>query len=262
MSATRPVVLSFSGHDPCGGAGIQADIETLASHQCHAVNIVTALTEQDTRNVVKLIPQTPENIVSQANRLLADIPINVFKIGLLGSPDTVKAVHSILAQHPSIPVVVDPVLASGGGTDLASSQLIQAIVDLFLPVTTVLTPNSTEARRLTDIVDLEKCGLDLLRKGCEYVLITGTHETTTEVKNQLFHSNNCIDTRCWNRLPHSYHGSGCTLASSIAALIAKGLDITQAVIEAQEFTWNSLNAGYRPGRGQHLPNRFFWVEEA
>ena len=83
MSSHRPVVFSFSGHDPSGGAGIQADIETLISHQCHSASVITALTEQDTRNVKRLIPQTPENIIRQANTLLADLPVNVFKIGLI-----------------------------------------------------------------------------------------------------------------------------------------------------------------------------------
>ena len=93
------------------------------------------------------------------------------------------------------------------------------------------------------------------------MLITGTHEATAEVSNQLFHDDQCEDIYRWNRLPHSYHGSGCTLATSIAALIAKGLDPAQAIAEAQEYTWDALNAGYCPGKGQHVPNRFFWVEE-
>jgi hydroxymethylpyrimidine/phosphomethylpyrimidine kinase len=261
MTNTRPAVLCFSGHDPSGGAGIQADIETLASHECHAVSVITALTEQDTWNVVKLIPQSPENIVSQATTLMADIPIKAFKIGLLGSPKTVRAIHSILVHYPAIPIVLDPVLAAGGGTDLADDQLIQTIIDLLLPITTVLTPNSTEARRLSGLDDLSECGLELLHKGCEYVLITGTHESTPEVKNQLYYENNCLETYSWSRLRHSYHGSGCTLASSIAALVAKGLDIPQAIAEAQEYTWDALNAGHRPGQGQHIPNRLFWMKE-
>jgi hydroxymethylpyrimidine/phosphomethylpyrimidine kinase len=261
MLTNRPAVLSFSGHDPSGGAGIQADIETIASHQCHSLSVITALTEQDTQNVIKLIPQNPDNIASQALTILADIPVKAFKIGLLGHPDTVHAVHSIIKQHPNIPVVFDPVLAAGGGTDLSDDSLINAINELLLSYTTVLTPNSDEARRLTGLHNLKECGLSLLQKGCAYVLITGTHETTPEVSNQLFHNGQCIETYTWNRLPYSYHGSGCTLAASIAALLAQGLDIIAAVTEAQEFTWNALNSGYQPGKGQHIPNRMFWVDD-
>lgn len=261
MTPTRPVVLSFSGHDPSGGAGIQADIETLISHQCHSVSVITALTEQDTRNIKKLIPQSSENIISQANTLLDDLSVNAFKIGLIGHHETALAIYAILKQHPHIPVILDPVLAAGGGTELSNDRLINAIVDLLLPCTTVLTPNSEEARKLSGLNELEDCGLALLEKGCEYVLITGTHETTPAVNNQLFHDERCWETYTWDRLPESYHGSGCTLATSIAALVAHGLAPIQAVMEAQEYTWNSLNSAYRTGRGQYNPNRFFWMED-
>ena len=261
MAINRPVVLAFSGHDPSGGAGVQADIETLASHRCHAASVITALTEQDTRNVKKLIPQSPENIISQASTLLDDLPVDAFKIGLIGHPETASAIHSILKQHPHIPVILDPVLAAGGGAELSSGQLIATVIDLLLPCTTVLTPNSEEARKLAGLTDLNDCGLALLEKGCDYVLITGSHEDTPTVSNQLFHDRRCWETYIWDRLPSSYHGSGCTLAASISALIAHGLEPLQAVMEAQEYTWNSLNTAYQPGKGQHVPNRFFWVDE-
>ena len=261
MSTQRPVVLSFSGHDPSGGAGVQADIETLISHQCHSASVITALTEQDTRNVKKLIPQKPENIVSQANRILADLTVNAFKIGLIGHHETAYAIHEILKAHPKIPVILDPGLAAGGGAQLYSDYLITEIIELLLPCTTVVTPNSEEARKLVGHENLEQCGLEMLAQGCEYVLITGTHESTPAVSNQLFYDNQIWETYTWDRLPHSYHGSGCTLATSIAALIAHGLDPIQAVMEAQEYTWNSLNSGYKPGKGQFIPNRLFWMED-
>ena len=261
MQTNRPVVLSFSGHDPSGGAGIQADIEAIVSQQCHSLSVITALTEQDTHNVRNIYPQQPSKIISQAKTILADIPVNAFKIGLLGHPDTALAIHEIIAQHPSIPVVFDPVLAAGGGKDLSDDSLIKAINELLLPYTTVLTPNSYEARRLTGLEDLIECGLSLLQKGCENILITGSHETTPEVHNQLFQAGRHSDTYQWDRLPYHYHGSGCTLAASLAALISQGLDITDAIAEAQEFTWNALNAAYRPGKGQHIPNRLYWVGE-
>ncbi|MGZ8227184.1 MAG: bifunctional hydroxymethylpyrimidine kinase/phosphomethylpyrimidine kinase [Methylococcaceae bacterium] len=261
MIHNRPVVLSFSGHDPSGGAGVQADIETLVSHQCHAASVITAITEQDSRNVKKLIPQHPENIISQAKTLLDDLPVNVFKIGLIGHHETVIAIYAILKQYPHIPVILDPVLAAGGGAELSNARLIAAMVDLLLPCTTVLTPNSEEARQLAGLEDLDECGLALLEKGCDYVLITGTHESTPAVSNQLFHDNRCWETYSWDRLPASYHGSGCTLAASIAALMAHGLEPAQAVMEAQEYTWNSLNSAYQAGKGQYNPNRFFWMED-
>lgn len=262
MSPHRPVVVCFSGHDPCGGAGLQADIETLVSHQCHACSIITALTEQDTGNVVRLLPQSPETFLSQARTLFTDIKPQVFKIGLIGDAGIAQAIRQLLVEYPDVPVVLDPILAAGGGTTLANEALIAALCDDLLPLTTILTPNSEEARKLAPAAnDLEQCALTLLSKGCEYVLITGTHESTPAVTNQLYHRGSCIESYNWDRLPGSYHGSGCTLAACIAAMLAHGLDMETAVLEAQEFTWNTLEAGYQPGCGQHLPNRFFWMQE-
>lgn len=260
MSRNRPNVLCFSGHDPSGGAGVQADIETIISHQCHAASIITALTEQDSRNVKKLIPQPAEDIIRQAETLLSDFEIAAIKIGLIGHPQTALAIKHILLQYPRIPVVLDPVLAAGGGNDLASQPLIDVIVNDLLPLTSILTPNSEEARRLAAQTDLNDCGRLLQAKGADYVLITGTHENSELVHNRLFMPEQLNETFNWERLPHHYHGSGCTLASAIAALLAQGLDSFAAISEAQEYTWQSLAAAYQPGQGQHNPERLFWVE--
>jgi len=257
---TRPTVLCFSGHDPSGGAGIQADIETLISHHCHAASVITVLTEQNSRNVSKLIPQNPDQFLAQTHTLLADLTVHAFKIGLIGDHKIAAAIQSVLKQFPTIPVILDPVLAAGGGTTLASDQLIDSIIELLLPCTTVLTPNSVEARTLAKESNLSACGQRLLDHGCDYVLITGTHEDTPTVSNQLFHDQSCLETYTWDRLPNSYHGSGCTLASSIAGLLAHGLNPVQAVAEAQEYTWNALNNAYQPGLGQHNPDRLFWID--
>jgi hydroxymethylpyrimidine/phosphomethylpyrimidine kinase len=260
MQANRPVVLSFSGHDPSGGAGIQADIETLISHQCHSCSVITALTEQDSHNVKKLIPQKAQDIKDQANRILADFPVKSIKIGLLGHHETAIAIESILLENSHIPVILDPVLAAGGGTSLANKQLISNIFEKLLPSTTILTPNSEEARQLAQHNDLTECGKKLLSKGCNFVLITGAHEQSTTVNNQLFQANGKTETFKWDRLEGSYHGSGCTLASSIAGLIAQGLDPFTAISEAQDYTWNSLEAAYQAGQGQFNPDRLFWME--
>ncbi len=261
MTKNRPIILVFSGHDPSGGAGVQADIETLVSHQCHAASVITALTEQDSRNVKKLLPQQPEHIISQAKTLMDDFTISAIKIGLIGHHETALAIYAVLKQYPDIPVVLDPVLAAGGGAELANTRLLDALTELLLPCVTVLTPNSLEARQLAGHEELDGSGLDLLVKGCRYVLITGGHEHTPAVSNRLYHDGKLWETYTWDRLPHSYHGSGCTLAASIAALIAQGLEPVQAVMEAQEYTWNALNSAYRPGKGQYNPNRFFWMED-
>lgn len=255
ITMNRPIVLSFSGHDPSGGAGIQADIETLISHRCHACNVITALTQQDSHTVQKLIPQPAQNIIDQANTLLLDFPIKAIKIGLIGHQQTALALRTILLQQPHIPIILDPILASGGGISLADEALLASIIEHLLPYTTVLTPNSKEARILSQQNNINDCGQWLLDKGCDYVLITGTHEPSAVVSHHLFQKHGTMQTFNWDRLPQNYHGSGCTLASAIAASIAQGLEPLSAIAKAQEYTWQTLQAAYQPGSGQYNPQR-------
>jgi hydroxymethylpyrimidine/phosphomethylpyrimidine kinase len=252
-----PMVLSFAASDPTSGAGLQADVLTLVALGCHPLSVVTALTAQDTSGVARVRPIEPAWIAEQANRLLADIAVAAFKAGVLGSAANVRAVSEIVAAHAEAPFVVDPVLASARGDRLADEDAIEALRESILPRTTVLTPNSIEARRLAGERELAACARALTDHGCEYVLITGTHEAGGEVVNTLYDESGVVREDRWPRLPHEYHGSGCTLASAIAAYLARGLEPAQAVGEAQRFTWQALAAGFAAGRGQRLPNRFY-----
>ena len=268
MSQPPPIVLSFAGSDSTGGAGIQADILTLASMGCHPLTVITAVTVQDTAGVDDMMPLDPEWVADQARAVLEDMPVHVFKIGLLGSVEIITAIAEVVSDYPNIPLVLDPVLASGRGDDLASEEMVAAMRELLLPQATIITPNSIEARRLAqddedddDIPHLNQCASRLLHLGCEYVLITGTHENTSQVVNHLYGTGGVVRTDSWDRLPGSYHGSGCTLASAIAASLANGLPIAEGVYEAQEYTWQSLKAGFRPGMGQYLPDRLFWARD-
>ncbi len=257
-----PVVMVFSGNDPSGGAGVQADIEALISHGCHTTPVITTLTIQDTRDVIGYTPLDGTLIAEQARAVLEDIPVNAFKLGLLSSTEAIEAVHTILNDYPEIPVVTDPVLATGGGTLLVDDEVVDAMNELLLPLTTVLTPNSNEARLLAPEADsLGACAMALLDKGAEFVLITGTHENTPTVVNSLYSNRRLIETFNWDRLDGEFHGSGCTLASSIAGLLAQGMEPFSAIHEAQEYTWQALAEGYRIGMGQRLPNRLFWARE-
>jgi hydroxymethylpyrimidine/phosphomethylpyrimidine kinase len=260
MSSPIPVVLTFAASDPTGGAGLQADLLTIASLGCHPLSVVTGLTVQDTRGVESLLAIEPAWVASQARRVLEDIPVVAFKLGVLGSAANARAIAAILAEHPRAPVVLDPVLASSRGDALADAATIEVLRSALLPVTTVLTPNSLEARRLAGAApdaDLSACARKLAKLGCKYVLVTGTHEKATEVVNTLYDARGAVREDRWQRLPGSYHGSGCTLASAIAALLAKGLALEHAVQQAQEYTWKSLAAGFSAGHGQAIPDRFF-----
>jgi hydroxymethylpyrimidine/phosphomethylpyrimidine kinase len=261
--------MTLAGNDPTGGAGIAADIETLVSLGCHPAPVITALTVQDTRNVHALLPVDPSQVLAQAQAVLADMPVAAIKIGVMGNADNAVALHTLLNAWPHIPVILDPVLAAGGGTELADAELIEAIQTLLLPMTTVLTPNSLEARRLAPEGDtLEACAMALLARGCRYVLITGGHEaeSSNEVVNRLYGNNRLLETHHWPRLSNHYHGSGCTLAAAIAALLAQShepssLDesILSIVYRAQDYAWRSLQAGYQAGEGQWLPHRLYWA---
>ena len=259
MSFAPPAaVLSFAASDPTGGAGLQADLLTIAALGCHPLSVVTALTVQDTRGVERVMAIEPSWIIEQARRVLADIEVAAFKAGVLGSAQNVRVVSELVAEHAAVPFVVDPVLASARGDPLAERDAIEALRELILPRTTVLTPNSLEARRLADgATDLAECARRLIDQGCEYVLITGTHEAGREVVNTLYDESGVVREDRWPRLPGSYHGSGCTLASAIAAHLAQGREPAEAAREAQHFTWEALAAGFKPGAGQFLPNRFF-----
>ncbi len=268
MPDLPPIVLVFAATDPSGGAGLQADIMTLSSMGCHPLSVITAVTIQDTMGVDDVSAIDAEWVADQARCVLEDMPVAAFKIGLLGNVEQIAAIAEVVSDYPEVPLVLDPVLASGRGDELVNEEVVNALRELLIPQTTILTPNSLEARRLaaddsdeSDSPDLAECARRLIASGCEYVLITGTHENTPQVVNTLYSQNGVVRSDAWQRLPGSYHGSGCTLASAIAATIANGLEISDAVKDAQEYTWQTLKAAFRPGMGQHIPDRLFWARE-
>jgi hydroxymethylpyrimidine/phosphomethylpyrimidine kinase len=261
-----PAVLTFAASDPTSGAGLQADILALASMGCYPLSVVTALTVQDTAGVESFLAIDPDWVADQARCILEDMPVAAFKMGMLGSTEIVTVVAEVVSDYPDIPLVLDPVFASGRGDEFAGEDMIAAIRELLVPQSTVVTPNIAELRRLAEEDDSEdasnaECAQTLLDSGCEYVLVTGTHDSTSDVVNTLYHRGGILRADTWQRLPGSYHGSGCTLASALAANLARGLDIGDAVYEAQEYTWRSLQKAFRPGMGQYLPDRLFWARE-
>ncbi|HQR51583.1 MAG TPA: hydroxymethylpyrimidine/phosphomethylpyrimidine kinase [Methylophilaceae bacterium] len=269
MTQTPPLVLTFAASDPSGGAGMQADLLTLASIGCHPLSVVTAITVQDTVGVDSVLVFDAEWIDEQARAILEDMQVAAFKLGMLGSVENIAVIAEIVADYPDIPLLIDPILSSGRGDELASDDMQDAMIELLFPQATLITPNSLEARRLafaddneeTESASLDDCAAELLQTGSEYVLITGTHERGTEVINTLYGRDGLARAYNWERLPGSYHGSGCTLTSAIAACMAHGLSLEEAVGEAQEYTWQTLKAGFRPGMGQYIPDRLFWARE-
>src|SRR5262245_23735746 len=204
-----PLVLTFAASDPTGGAGVQADLLTLAALGCHPLSVLTAITVQDTSGVEHLEVIDAGLVARQARRVLAESRVAAFKVGVVGSAENARTIATIAAEHPQVPLVLDPVLASGRGDPLASDAVLKALLEFLVPRATVVTPNVPEAERLGG----EK---RLLARGCRYVLVTGTHqEKSADVVNRLYDARGLVREDRWQRLPGSYHGSGCTLASAI-----------------------------------------------
>src|SRR5436853_4085418 len=173
-----PAVLTFAATDPTSGAGLQADLLALASMGCYPLSVVTALTVQDTAGVESFLAIDPDWVADQARCILEDMPVAAFKVGMLGSTEIVTIVAEVVSDYPDVPLVLDPVLASGRGHEFASDEMVAAIRELLVPQSTVVTPNIPELRRLAGDedgdTDLAECAQRLLDSGCEYVLVTGT----------------------------------------------------------------------------------------
>ena len=252
----KPVVLVLAGHDPSGGAGIQADIETIANAGCHAATIITSLTAQNTKQVSEIIPQNPAAFQKQIQLVLDDMQIASCKIGMIGEIELVDIIAKELSDL-NIPVVLDPVMSSTSGKTFADEKMCQKILSSLLPLTTLATPNANELRKLTGSTGLNESVDRLLTSGANSVLVTGADEATENVINTFFMSGNKPIEYQWQRLEGSYHGSGCTLSSRIAALLALGEDLKTAIEKAQAYTWNTLSHGLTLGQGQAQPDRFF-----
>ncbi len=256
-NVARPIVLCVGGHDPSGGAGILADAEAILAAQAFAVTVVTALTDQDTCGLRQIYPQSCDQVEAQCRRLIADSPPHAIKIGLLASSGIARALSRIIHDHPNLPVILDPVLASGAGQAFVDAALLNQMRRHLLHRCTLVTPNLPEAYTLTDGDSPDACAAYLLSTGIRWALITGAHDDTEQVTNRLYGANGARLEWNWPRLPGDYHGSGCTLASAIAARLAWGMEMAEAVASAQDYTWNSLSHAFRTGRCQLTPNRLY-----
>lgn len=240
----RPSVLVFAGLDPSGGAGISADIEAIGAQGAHALPVVTALTVQDNNRVHEVAPVDSALLLRQARVLAASIRIMAVKIGIPGNRANAEAIAAMIGElrlaYPALPVVLDPVLASGHGDSLARGDALAALAPL-LKAATLVVPNLPEAQALGET-------------GCEHVLVTGGHAHDTQVINRWRHGGR-VREWTWPRLPGQFHGSGCTLAAAIAARLALGEAMETALERAQRYCADSLAAAYAIGAGQSVPGR-------
>lgn len=260
VKTDKPIVLCFSGHDPSGGAGLSADIEAITSNGGYAATVITAMTVQDSQDVMSFSPLPADLVIEQARAVLEDMPVAAVKIGMVGSAEVAEAIHTVLRDYPDIKVIYDPVFSTEKDGALSTPDLIDAAHTMLLPQTTILTPNIFEVHELAPGSDTSTAAaMGLLESGCEYILLTGTHGKTTDVQHALYSGHRELERYHYERLPHKYHGSGCTLAASLATFIAMGHDPVSACHQALDYTYKTLLHAERLGMGQHHPNRFFWT---
>ncbi|MBL8444320.1 MAG: bifunctional hydroxymethylpyrimidine kinase/phosphomethylpyrimidine kinase [Zoogloeaceae bacterium] len=264
-NSAPPAVLSFSSADPTGGCGVQADTLTLAAMGCHPLTVVCAITIRDTRGVEDCLALDDDSVVMQARTILEDVPVHAFRIGVVGSVENLVAIAEILSDYPDIPVVLEPALFEAGrGDEALADEFGAALVELILPQTTILVSDSLEILRLADAGyegDDEEPELEgddlarLLALGVGFVLLTDTGNHGPQAINVLHGEAGVISTDARERLAGQFFGARATLSAAIAAALALGMDVPDAVKAAQAFTWRALAGAYRPGMGPALPDR-------
>lgn len=268
-----PVVLAFGASDPTGATGLAADAITCASMGCHATAVVTAVSVQDSVRVQDVQAIDDELVDDQARAVLEDMPVAAIKVGAVGSSDNVQSIAAILSDYDDVPVVVDPsfIAPSADASESRSAlELMTAMCELLLPQTTVLTLDLETARRLTavlapagrtddDDVGAAECARRLLGAGAQYVLLTGVQTAGGLNVNTLFGPDGGQQNESVDRIDRRFRGAGDTLSASIAALLAQGIEVGDAVREAHDFLGQSLAAGFRLGMGAAMPDRLFWA---
>lgn len=254
----RPTVLCFSGLDPSGGAGLQADIEAIGQSGAHAAIACTALTIQNSQQVFGFEATSKELLLAQAHAIVGDLPIQCVKSGMLGTTDNIAALAEFLREHPEYRYVLDPVLVANSGGSLGDqATLVKAFVEL-IPLATILTPNTVELRALTGEQDLEAATQKLFAMGAKAVLVKGGHEDTADyIRNALYIDGEFVAESHCPRLAGEYHGSGCSLASFIAGRLAMGDELKIAVQHAETWLFGVLKQAETPvPNGQKIPKRF------
>lgn len=250
----RPVVLSIAGHDPSSGAGITADIKTIAAHRCYGVTCITALTVQSTRGV-KQIETVEGRVITEAlEELSADLNIAAVKIGMLGSAEAARAVAAFLKRYQPQHVVLDPVLKSSSGADLISKDGLQVLKARLLAMASVITPNIDEAAALSGlhVSNVEEMGVAALRlrhSGARNVIITGGHLDPPTDLISAESSKGPVTIAGARIVSHSTHGTGCAFSTALACNLALGQNLINAAKAAKRYVESSLKKAPIMGRG-------------
>ncbi|MGR6807944.1 bifunctional hydroxymethylpyrimidine kinase/phosphomethylpyrimidine kinase [Sphaerotilus natans] len=259
-------VMSFNASDATGAGGVAGDIATIAAMGAHALPVVATIVMRDTAEVFEQVTLEAEAVTEQARGVLEDVTISAWKVGFLGNAETVGAVAEVLSDYPDVPLVTYlPTLSWMDDEDEAQAYL-DALRELVLPQTEVLVGNQ---KTLTDFLlpewDAERppsareLAVAAGEHGASYVLVTGVQLPNNQVDNVLASPQGAITGEKFERFDTSFVGAGETLSAALAALLATGQELHLAVSEALAFLDQSLDAGFRPGMGSVVPDRFFWA---
>jgi hydroxymethylpyrimidine/phosphomethylpyrimidine kinase len=237
-----PNVLSIAGSDPAGAAGLQADLKTCAAFGVFGCAAVSAVTAQFHHGVGHVLPLSADLVARQLDAVFANVAVDAVKIGMLGDPDVVLAVTTSLRARWPMPTVLDPVLRASSGTSLAAPGTLQAILQELLPITTLVTPNALEVARLLDVPvprsldDMRRAAKALVSSGATWGLVKGGHIALGDVcVDVLSNGREIFELRVARIAGGERRGTGCTLASAVAALLARGWDVPDACGEAQRY---------------------------
>jgi len=244
-----PIALTIAGSDSSGGAGIQADLKTFTALGVYGASVLTALTAQNTRGVDDVLPIAPAFVRAQIDSVLSDLDVKAVKTGMLANADVILAVAEILEGNAEIPLVCDPVMVATSGDVLLEPDAIGALRERLIPRASLLTPNIPEAARLlgcpeaTDLDEMARQAEALRAFGCAAVLLKGGHGSGKTATDILAHAGGIVPLEAPRIETPNTHGTGCTLSAAIAALLAAGEPLEQAVRRAKAFVWSALEAG-------------------
>ena len=260
----RPVVLCFSGLDPSGGAGLQADIEAIGQADAHAAIACTAITIQNSQQVFGFEACAAALLEAQATTVLDDLPVRVIKSGMLGTTDNIAMLTRLFAEQviaAEMPFVLDPVLVANSGGSLGDEQTLVTAFRELLPYATLITPNTHELRALSGEQDLHIGAQKLCAQGCHAVLVKTSHDFDSgDIEQYLYIKGEMVHKSVLPRLKGEFHGSGCSLASFIAGRLAMGDALVEAVKAADSWITQTLRAADAPhpdnANAQLIPNRF------
>ena len=259
-------VLTIAGSDSGGGAGIQADLKTFAANRCYGMSVITALTAQNTTGVTAIHALPPAFAVEQLTAVLTDIGTDAIKIGMLYSAELIEAIAETLNKYRARNIVLDPVMIAQSGDKLLQDDAIQAIKDHLMPVADVVTPNLPEAevllgQKIGCFEDIQRAARELAHNGGRSILIKGGHGAESNSTDLLYltEEDRFVSLEAERVDSRNNHGTGCTLSSAIAANMARGSDIEEAVNKAKTFISNAIRAGaaYKIGQGHGPVHHFF-----